>query len=361
MNAISFLSKAKDAFRGQGTDVSDCKNNPLAIMAKSTLNWRVGQTKVGAIGRTETREIPGYRANIRSDNGQTISIVTDSYRPHHNHELVGAMTTFADAAGMIVTRAGSFGGGTHVWAIADSTATGEVGVGDIYRLRIAMRSSHDGTSASMFRSWYERIRCLNGMVSMDSTGTIRFVHSSALTQAKADMVAAYMSNAEDGFRTYLAAMRRLRSTRSTPVIDRLIMLELVAPELLQVAHDRLHRISNTSPASSTPAADGASILGSVIQAASLRDDSLDVVQGLIDSSRSRTAKLLDAVIDTQVGGNLTRGSLAHVVNAVSAYQTHLRGEMESTNSLLFTPGQDMARSAMDVATTWANVIEASTR
>jgi hypothetical protein len=199
------------------------------------------------------------------------------------------------------------------------------------------------------------------MVSVDSTGTIRFVHNTVLSRVKVDTVVAFMSNAEAGFRDYLASMRRLRSTRSTPVIDRLIMLELVAPELLQVAHDRLHRISNTRPASSTPATEGISILGEVIRQASMRDDSLDVVQGLIDSSKCRTAKLLDAVIDTQVGGNLTQGSLAHVVNAVSAYQTHLKGELESTNSLLFTPGQDMARSAMDTATRWATVIEEAAR
>ena len=72
--------------------------------------------------------------------------------------------------------------------MADTTATGEIGVGDIYRMRIAMRAGHDGTASSIYRAWYERVRCLNGMVSVDGTGTIRFIHNTVLCRVKVDTV-----------------------------------------------------------------------------------------------------------------------------------------------------------------------------
>jgi hypothetical protein len=361
------LAKVQDPFRGYGEDVSDCRNRPDAILAKAGLGWRVAQVPVGAIGKREVRPIPGYRANVRCDTGAVVGVVSDTYCPHQNADLVEAMVSFADTAGMTVSRAGSFGGGSHVWAVADTTATGEVGVGDVYRLRIAMRSSHDGRASSTFRSWYERLACLNGMTRDVNTGVIRYLHSSALTRAKVEAVARFVWDAETGFRSYLEEMNRLRQTPSTPVIDRLIMLEVVAPDLLRQVYERLRRVSNVRPSSSTPTSpspesESESILEDVIQASSLRDNSITLVREMIQESRSRTAKLLDSIIDNQQGGDLTRGSLAHVVNAVSAYQTHLRGNGETaTHALMFTPGNDLAQRTMQVATQYASRIEAAAR
>jgi hypothetical protein len=199
------------------------------------------------------------------------------------------------------------------------------------------------------------------MTVTEAQGAIRFVHNVRLSAQRMDEVASFMSSAGDGFRKYMATMQRLRSIRSTPVIDRLMLLELVAPDLLQAVHDRLYRVSNSTPASSTPA-DGANLLGRVIQEASMRDNSLDIVQDLIASSRTRTAKLLDHVLDTQTGTQYSNGRLDNLVQAVSAYQTHLRGDdATSVNNLMFSPGQDMARQAMETATRWADTVEAATR
>jgi hypothetical protein len=360
-NNIRILANIKDAYRGQGTDVSHLRNSPVDIAGTADLNWRVGQTPVGAIGKTQTKVIDGYKANVRSDNGNILGVVSDSYRPHHPAELLRGMTQFADAAGLQVVRAGHFGGGTHVWAAAQADVQGEISKGDVVRMRIVMRSSNDGTSASIYRAMAVRLVCLNGMTITESRGAVRFVHNVALSARRLDEVAVFMADTSDGFRKYLASIQRLRSIRSTPVIDRLMMLELVAPELLQQAHDRLHRISNTAPASSTPT-DGASILGQMIQETSMRSDSLEVVQDLIAGSRMRTAKLLDNVLDMQAGSQYSAGHLDNLVQAVSAYQTHLRGEdATSVNGLMFTPGQDMARSAMDTATRWADTVESATR
>lgn len=358
---IQHLSRVTDAYRGQGVDVLSLNNEPVAIAAKADLAWRIGQTSVGAIGKTQVKTIDGFKANVRSDNGNVLGIVTDSYRPHHPAELLDGMTKFATAAGLKVAQAGHFGGGVHVWAAAHSDVEGEISKGDVVRMRIVMRSSNDGTSASIYRAMAVRLICLNGMTVTEAQGAIRFVHNVRLSAQRMDEVASFMSSAGDGFRKYMATMQRLRSIRSTPVIDRLMMLELVAPDLLQAVHDRLYRVSNSAPASSTPA-DGANLLGRVIQEASMRDNSLDIVQDLIASSRTRTAKLLDHVLDTQTGTQYSAGRLDNLVQAVSAYQTHLRGDdATSVNNLMFSPGQDMARSAMETATRWADTVEAATR
>lgn len=361
ISSLQQLQRAGDSYRGQGVNVAQANNDPSQILSMAGLNWRVGQTNVGAIGKREVKTISGYKANVRSDNGEVLAVVSDSYRPHHNTQLIGTMAKFADAAGMKIVRAGTFDGGVHVWAAAETGIQSEVRRGDIVKLQIVMRSSHDGTSASIYRAMAIRLACLNGMTVTEGAGSVRFVHSTGISEAKADQVASYMDQTGQGFRAYIDAMARLYTVRSTPTIDRLILLELVAPELLQSVHDRLHRVSNLTPASSTPT-NGQLSLDTVIRAASLRDDSLEIVQGMIDQSRTRTAKLLDAVIDRQQGGSLSQSTLAHVVNAVSAYQTHVRGDNESgVNNLMFTPGQDMARSAMDTATRWATVIEQATR
>ena len=58
------------------TSVTVATSRP-AIAAKADLNWRVGQTSVGAIGKTQTQD-PLGKANVRSDNGTS----WDRHRPY---------------------------------------------------------------------------------------------------------------------------------------------------------------------------------------------------------------------------------------------------------------------------------------
>ena len=361
--AAMILRRVNDPYRGQGVATTQFQNNAKDILEAASLNWRVGQAKLAMVGKSETRGIDGYVANVRSDNGKFLSISTTDYKPHHNVELVGTMAKFASQAGLTITRVGHFDGGTRIWAVAESEAmTGEVAKGDIIRNQIVMRSGHEPGVASIFRAMALRLACLNGMTVSESRGQVRFIHSAGLTSLRTDQVAAFMSRSQQGFTEYLNSMRRLYDTPSSPLVDRLMLMELVAPQLIGQVHDRLHRVNNTRPASSTPL-EGDELLTDILRQAADREDSLSIVRELIDSSSSRTAKLLDEVLDTQRGGQHSRGTMAHVVNAASAYATHLRGRTDEggVESNLFGVGGDLANDALQVATRWSQVLETAAR
>lgn len=357
-NAItaSSLQNVRDEYRGLGVDVAHLNNNVKDILQASGLDWRVGQAKIGMVGRTETRMIDGHVANVRSDTGAFLSLSTTDYKPHHNAELLGMMARFADKAEMTITRVGHFAGGTRIWASAESPRlTGELALGDTVKVQALLRSGHEPGTATTARARALRLSCLNGATISEAAGMVRFVHSSKLTNGRVARVAEFVDATSKGFLRYQEAMASLYATPSNGFIDRLLLLELVQPELVQLVHDRMHRVSNTRPASSTP---GLVSLDAIVREHADRQESQSVVRNLIAVEGNRRAKLLDAVLDRQQGAQYSRGTLAHSVNAVTAYQTHLSGRTPEggVESSMFSVSQDMGSQALANATQWAAAI-----
>ena len=108
----------------------------------SGLDWQVRQEPLF----TETfKSVPGYVANVRSDNDRILGIVSDSYKVVQNEEAF-AFTDALIGEGVRYETAGSIDGGRKVWLLAKLPERYQL-VGEDVDPYIVFSSSHDGSGA----------------------------------------------------------------------------------------------------------------------------------------------------------------------------------------------------------------------
>jgi phage/plasmid-like protein (TIGR03299 family) len=129
------------------------------------LDWEVAQCPVAAIldrdedGSMTVDELTGYMANIRSDTGKALGIVSKRYQPVQNR------TAFSFLAGIFGSEmhfetAGSLMGGRRVWVLMKIPSWIEVG-GDPIGQYSFISNSHDGKSSVLAAVTPVRIVCAN--------------------------------------------------------------------------------------------------------------------------------------------------------------------------------------------------------
>lgn len=145
----------KTPWHGLGTRVEEALTSQDALHY-SGLDWTVQQEPL----MTETfKDVPGFRANVRSDNGKILGIVGDKYKVVQNHEAF-AFTDDLIGEGVRYETAGSLNGGRKVWMLAR--------LPERYRLMdeevnpfIVFTNSHDGSGAIRVAPTPVRVVCQN--------------------------------------------------------------------------------------------------------------------------------------------------------------------------------------------------------
>ena len=145
----------KTPWHGLGTRVEEALTSQDALHY-SGLDWTVQQEPL----MTETfKDVPGFRANVRSDNGKILGIVGDKYKVVQNHEAF-AFTDALIGEGVRYETAGSSNGGRKVWMLAR--------LPERYRLMdeevdpfIVFTNSHDGSGAIRVAPTPVRVVCQN--------------------------------------------------------------------------------------------------------------------------------------------------------------------------------------------------------
>ena len=145
----------KTPWHGLGTRVEEALTSQDALHY-SGLDWTVQQEPL----MTETfKDVPGFRANVRSDNGKILGIVGDKYKVVQNHEAF-AFTDALIGEGVRYETAGSLNGGRKVWMLAR--------LPERYRLMdeevdpfIVFTNSHDGSGAIRVAPTPVRVVCQN--------------------------------------------------------------------------------------------------------------------------------------------------------------------------------------------------------
>ena len=145
----------KTPWHGLGTRVEEALTSQDALHY-SGLDWTVQQEPL----MTETfKDVPGFRANVRSENGKILGIVGDKYKVVQNHEAF-AFTDALIGEGVRYETAGSLNGGRKVWMLAR--------LPERYRLMdeevdpfIVFTNSHDGSGAIRVAPTPVRVVCQN--------------------------------------------------------------------------------------------------------------------------------------------------------------------------------------------------------
>jgi len=135
----------------------------------SGLNWTVEKRDIWADAAIDgfpgtKRKIKGFKANVRTDTGETLGIVTDQYKVVQNADGFKFIDSLLDSGEVEFEAAGSIRGGRRVWMLARIPADMVVGRDDVLNQFVFFLNSHDGSSGVIPRLLNRRIFC-NNMIS----------------------------------------------------------------------------------------------------------------------------------------------------------------------------------------------------
>ena len=142
-------------WHGLGARVEEALTSQDALHY-SGLDWQVKQEPL----MTGTfKSVPGYVANVRSDNDRILGIVSDSYKVVQNEEAF-AFTDALIGEGVRYETAGSLDEGRKVWLLAKLPERYQL-VGENVDPYIVFTSSHDGSGAIRVAPTPIRVVCQN--------------------------------------------------------------------------------------------------------------------------------------------------------------------------------------------------------
>ena len=154
-NVESMFYVRTTPWHGLGTRVEEALTSQDALHY-SGLDWTVQQEPL----MTETfKDVPGFRANVRSDNGKILGIVGDKYKVVQNHEAF-AFTDALIGEGVRYETAGSLNEGRKVWLLAKLPDRYQL-VGEEVVPYIVFCNSHDGSGAIRVAPTPVRVVCQN--------------------------------------------------------------------------------------------------------------------------------------------------------------------------------------------------------
>ena len=136
-------------------DISSSTNVGEAL-AMAGVDWEVVPNK---IFDESGNEIPGYRANIRQDTGDTLGIVSDRYKIVQNYEAFDFVNELPLEGDFKFESAGIFRGGRSMWIMGSLP---EVNIlGDDISNNVVFVNSHDGSSGVKVMMTPIRLICSN--------------------------------------------------------------------------------------------------------------------------------------------------------------------------------------------------------
>jgi len=170
----TMFSVRRKPWHGLGTVLARPPRDLREALALAGLDLRVVQQPVHL---PSGQRIDGFKANLRSDTGGTLGIVTDAYTVVQNHEALGFLTTLIGSEVHFET-AGSIKDGRQVWALCTLPEHLEIG-GDAVAQYLFAHTAHDGSAAVSIKPTDVRVVCQNTIRAAlhDGRAVYRFRHT----------------------------------------------------------------------------------------------------------------------------------------------------------------------------------------
>ena len=153
-NVETMMYTRETPFHGLGTRVEEAPNSREALHLAG-LDWTVDSRPVYD---ELIREIPGYKANVRSSDNKTLGIVTNRYKIVQNTEAF-EFTDNLIGGNVHYETAGSLNGGKRIWLLAKLPT--HIILGDDVDPYLCFTNSHDGTGSIRACMTPVRVVCNN--------------------------------------------------------------------------------------------------------------------------------------------------------------------------------------------------------
>lgn len=141
-------------WHGLGRSIENAPKSDEALVAAG-LDWNVNPSPVVVNGI----EVPGYIANVRSNDNSVLGIVSDRYKIVQNNEAFAFTDSLIESGEVVYETAGSLANGKKVWMLARLPE--QIIVGDKVNNFLVFTNSHDGTAAVRAAITPVRVVCQN--------------------------------------------------------------------------------------------------------------------------------------------------------------------------------------------------------
>lgn len=231
----SMFSVRETPWHGLGAVLDEYPMGIDDALDKSGLGWAVEQEPIlrpSPVGFGAGPIIPGYKANIRSDSGDVLGIVSNDYTVVQNRDAFKFLDSLI-GSDLHFETAGSIWDGRRVWVLARLPEFVEVG-GDATGTYIYVANSHDGSLAVTAAVTPIRIVCQNtlGLALRGARQSYKFRHVGDL-QEKFDEARRVLDLTLDYERQFKILGDRLANvTVSTDTFSREVLRPLLAMDEL---------------------------------------------------------------------------------------------------------------------------------
>lgn len=170
----AYLESHGKAWHGLGQAVTDAEQNSIEVwQAKAGMDWLALGAPVAyaPAGGPGLRTVPGQQVLYRNDTGDSLGVVSDSYKIVQPRDVLKLFDELMRAGGLRMSSAGTTFGGRIFWATAKITEIAPVTHRDSYGLFLLASSSLDGSRATELRKTSIRVVCNNTFRLAMSEGT----------------------------------------------------------------------------------------------------------------------------------------------------------------------------------------------
>ena len=132
--------------------------NPSTTTSLS--DWEVVQSKISASFLGNGKELPGYKALLRSDTGALLNVCKKGYNPMSNASFIRSVGRFADVTNFPIEAIYELEGGKKMLGFLKCTEPFEVG-GFEFKDHLMIGNGHDGQTTFFVGNSNMMIRCSN--------------------------------------------------------------------------------------------------------------------------------------------------------------------------------------------------------
>lgn len=174
-----FSNVAPPPWNRLGTELTNVSTAREAIEAAG-LNYTVVKKPLKEVLEPEHSAHGSHRwATVRTDTGEVLGIVGDSYEPIQNRDAFAFFDNLVGANEAIYDTAGALGHGEHIWILAKLPGFIRVRGKDIVNKYLLLSNTHDGSSLVRVKLTPVRVVCNNTLnAAFQGAGEVRIPHSS---------------------------------------------------------------------------------------------------------------------------------------------------------------------------------------
>lgn len=235
------FSVRETPWHGLGIVIQEAINSEDALRV-AKLDWKVEQKPIFL---EDSNRIPGYLANIRSDTGKVLGVVTPKYQIIQNTEAF-AFTDALLGEGVKYETAGSLNNGKRIWMLAKMD-TVEV-LGDKIEPYMVFSHGHDGKNSVKVAMTPIRVVC-NNTLSMAIGGARRCWSTNHMGDIQSKLIEAQrtLQLSKEYMIAFNAEANRLVDIKLTDrdVIQFINSLFPVDDEMTQREKNNLYEIQDT--------------------------------------------------------------------------------------------------------------------